>query len=54
MNNKYSMAEQLTWPENWEDNRASEFLPTVKFMAQFTGCAMVIGYVLYEAIRPWI
>lgn len=24
MNNKYSMAEQLTWPENWEDKRASE------------------------------
>ena len=47
MINKYSMAEQLTWPENWEDARASEFLPTVKFMAQFTGCAMVIGSVFY-------
>lgn len=24
MNNKYSMDEQLTWPENWEGKRASE------------------------------
>lgn len=24
MNNKYSTAEQLTWPKNWENKRASE------------------------------
>ena len=54
MNNKYSMTQQLEWPHNWKDKRASEFWPTVKFMAQFIGCSLVIGYVLREVLRPWI
>lgn len=47
MNNKYSMAQQLEWSHSWEDKRASEFWPTVKFMAQFIGSALVIGHVGY-------
>ncbi len=54
MNNKYSMQQQLEWPHKWEDNRASEFLPTVKFMGQLAGCGLIIGYVIREVLRPWI
>ena len=54
MNNKYSMAQQLEWPHNWEDKRASEFWPTVKGMGQILTCGFGVGYIVYEAIRPWI
>lgn len=50
MNNKYSMHEQMEWPHKWEDKRASEFWPTVKFMSQFIGCSLVIGHVGYFAL----
>lgn len=54
MMHKYSMKEQNNSMLNWEDKRASEFWPTVKGMAQFIICALVVGYVLREALRPWI
>ena len=54
MMHKYSMQEQNNSMLSWEDKRASEFWSTVKGMAQFIGCALVVGYVLREALRPWI
>ena len=47
MMHKYSMQEQNNSMASWEDKRASEFCPTVKSMAQFIGCALVVGHVLY-------
>lgn len=54
MINKYSMAEQLTWPENWEDKRASEARYFIQRIVKPAVCFMFCVGVVSVPSAMWL